>query len=88
MWSDIYPLRSSGLLDCNPNPNPNPNINPKKGKGKYYDLILYLKCFFKWNMMYETRVGVSVKTVTVLSMRIFSCAVDRMTHKIPLYVEL
>ena len=53
----------------------------KKEKGKCFELNLCLDHILKWTIMCESRVGVSVKTVTVLSRKIFSCADDRLAQK-------
>ena len=59
----------------------------KKEKGECFDLIFLLNSILKRTMTCEASVGVSRKTVTVLSWTIFSCAGDRLAPKMSLYVE-
>ena len=48
MCSDLYQLRSSGWLGCNPNRNP--NHNPKEVKRIFFYSNVCLKCILKWKI--------------------------------------
>ena len=63
------------------------NLTLKKVKWKCLDSKFCLNRFLKWEMTCEASVGVSVKTVTVLSWTILFCVGDRMTLKMSFYVE-
>ena len=67
-------------------PNPSVTITMKMKNVMFYPKLC-LKHIFKWKRTCEAIVSVSVKTVTVLSWTIFSCAGDRLVIKLSFYVD-